>query len=95
MSGNLSEALVVLMGCQGLASRPLADALVRRGASDVIAWSDLVSADHTDAATVRFLGHLVDDGLSPQKALTATNNALGRDPTYLSYLVSHQATTQP
>ncbi len=86
MRGNLDDAVVIMMGCEGLAAERTAEAFTTIGADNYISWSDTVSATHTDASTSRLLDFLLVDGLSPQDAVAQTTAELGPDPTYDSVL---------
>lgn len=86
MKGNLKGATVVMMGCDGLATETIADALVQKGAKAVVSWGGLVSADHTDAATEKLLQHLVTEGLPLAEAVDKTKAEVGPDPAYGSVL---------
>ena len=91
MRGNFDGATVVMMGCNGLISDQMAAAFIRRGAGAFVSWDDLVSAAHTDAATLSLLGHMFGDELSPGDAAVATMNDVGPDPYYGSVLLSYSA----
>ena len=65
--GRFHQTTVVLMGCNGLSTKALAAAFIKKGAQAVIGWDESVTADHTDAATERLLGHLLGDKLSTKK----------------------------
>lgn len=91
MQGDLGDATVVMMGCNGLISEQMAEAFIRRGAGAFISWDDLVSVGHTDAATLNLLGHLLVDGLDPTAAAAATMADVGPDPFYDSSLLSYPA----
>jgi hypothetical protein len=82
MIGDLDGALVILMGCEGLANDVGAQALIERGAGVVIGWDDAVSATHTDAATERLLELMLLDGLSAKRAVAQTMAELGPDPAF-------------
>jgi hypothetical protein len=86
MKGSLQGATVVLMGCDGLATETIADALVDKGAEAVVSWNGLVSGDHTDAATEQLLRHLVTEGLPVREAVEKTATEVGPDPAYGSIL---------
>lgn len=86
---DFDGAAVVLMGCSGLSTDALAQAFVAKGAGEVIGWNDLVSAQHTDEATLLLLDHLLFDRLSSQQAVARTNSEVGVDPVYQSYLLSY------
>jgi hypothetical protein len=86
MKGNLQDATVVMMGCDGLATETIAEALVERGAKAVVSWNGLVTADHTDAAAEALLRHFVSEGLPLREAVDKTAAEIGPDPTYESVL---------
>lgn len=86
MKGNLQDTTVIMMGCDGLRTETIAEALVERGAKAVVSWNGLVSADHTDAATEQLLRHLVTEGLSLPQAVDSTTAEVGPDPAYGSVL---------
>lgn len=86
MKGNLRDTTVVLMGCDGLATETIAEALVDKGAKAVVSWSGLVSGDHTDEATETLLRHLVTEGLPLREAVDKTATEVGPDPAYESIL---------
>ena len=72
MRGDFDGATILIMGCDGLRTPTMPDALLRKGADSVIGWNGLVSAPHTDAAMERLVRHLVADGLSPTSAMERT-----------------------
>jgi len=86
MRGKFDDTTIILMGCDGLRTDALAQALVQRGAKSVVGWSRPVSASHTDAAIERLLQHLLKDGLALQEAVAQTMTELGPDPSYESVL---------
>jgi hypothetical protein len=89
--GGFEGATVILMGCDGLRSNKMAEGFVRKGAEAFISWDDLVSSDHTDAATERLLQHLVVDKLGAQESVTRTMTEIGPDPSYGSKLLVYPA----
>lgn len=86
MNGSFDGAIVILMGCNGLTSSTMAAAFVEKGARAIVSWDDLVTGDHTDAATDRLLELLVADGLSLGEAVDQTAAEIGPDPYYGSEL---------
>ena len=86
MKGDLQGTTVVLMGCDGLATETIAEALVDKGARAVVSWSGLVAGDHTDAAAEQLLRHLVTEGLPLREAVEKTATEVGPDPAYGSVL---------
>ena len=86
MKGDLQNSTVVLMGCDGLATETIAEALVDKGAKAVVSWSGLVAGDHTDAAVEQLLRHVVTEGLPLWEAVERTATEVGPDPAYGSVL---------
>lgn len=82
MRGSFDNALIVMMGCDGLRSQRTAQAFLDKGASAFVSWSRRVSASHTDAATQRLLEKLLVDGLPVGEAVAQTAAEVGPDPLY-------------
>ncbi len=88
MRGNFHGATFVLMGCGGLNSTGMAEALVDRGVSRFISWDNLVTAAHTDRATERLLKHLLD-GRDAGDAAAQTMAEVGPDPAFGGRLAAY------
>jgi hypothetical protein len=88
MKGDFGDAVVVLMGCDVLRGEQLAKSFVNKGAGVVVGWDGPVSADHTDAATLRLLQAWLGGGVSVQEAAAAVMNELGPDPYYGASLLA-------
>jgi hypothetical protein len=86
MRGEFDGTTIVLVGCSGLTFDRTAAALVEKGARAVVGWTNLVSADHTDAATERLLEYLLTKGLTTEQAVARTMTEVGPDPSYGSVL---------
>lgn len=82
MQGSFDEALIVMMGCDGLRSPRTAQAFLDKGARAFVSWTEAVSASHTDAATLRLLEHLLIDKLPTRDAIARTMAEVGPDPLY-------------
>jgi hypothetical protein len=80
--GHFDGTTIILMGCSSMATDKTAAAFVDKGASAVIGWNDLVTPEHTDAATERVLQYLLKDHLTPAQAVDRVNADLGPDPQY-------------
>jgi hypothetical protein len=91
IGGRLDGATVVLMGCRVLSTDRMAEAFLRKGAASVVGWSDLVSGNHTDAATERLLQHLFVERLTVSVAVAQTKAEVGPDPYYNSVLLYYSA----
>ena len=55
---------------------------MEKGASAYASWSQPVSADHTDAATLRLLAKLFLDGLTLEEGVAQTAAEAGPDPQF-------------
>ena len=82
MRGSFHDALIVLMGCDGLRSPRTGQAFLDKGASAFVGWSESVSASHSDAAALRLLEKSVIDGLPVADAVAQTAAEVGPDPSY-------------
>jgi hypothetical protein len=88
MRGNFNGATVVLMGCAGLSSTPMAQSLVDRGVSRFISWDGEVTAAHTDEVTGRLLTYLLG-GSEASDAASQAMADVGPDPTFGSHLSAY------
>jgi len=91
MQGDFDGATVILMGCDLLRGKSMAEAFIQRGAGEVVGWDRSVTAEHTDAATERLLQHMVVDGLSTKEAVARTMQELGPDPAFDSQLLFYSS----
>ena len=82
MKGRFDDTLIVMMGCDGLRTEQTARAFLSKGARAYVAWSDAVSASHTDYATGRLLDRLLAQRLPLEEAVTETAAEVGPDPAY-------------
>lgn len=80
--GRFDGSTVVIMGCDGLRSDSMARAFVDRGASSVVGWTDAVSAEHTDAATLALLRAVYEEAQPLEASIDAVMDAVGEDPFY-------------
>lgn len=94
MKGNFGGAAVVLMGCDVFRSENLAEAFVERGAGAVVGWDELVTAEHTDAATLAFLRRYLYGNMSMQDAATVAAEDVGPDPSTGAQLLSYPSSSQ-
>jgi hypothetical protein len=86
MKGDFNDAVVVMMGCQGIENKEAADAFADRGARNFIGWDGLVSADHTDEATELLLQYMVGESATPREAAAHAMALVGPDPDFGSRL---------
>jgi hypothetical protein len=82
MKGKFRDTMVIVMGCEGLATEELATAFHGRGAGAFVGWSGDVTAEHTDRTTERLLRHLTIGGLPVREAVERTMSEMGPDPVF-------------
>lgn len=77
---ELEGCLVVLMGCDGLESKILADVIMEKGAEGVVGWSRPVSIDESDELTIKMIKLLMDG-----ESLGTTIGVVSRDDSLRYY----------
>jgi hypothetical protein len=82
MQGKFNKTTIILMGCDGLLFDGTAKAFLKKGATTVVGWDNLVSASHTDAAVESLLPKLVSEKLTFATAIKRTMTEIGNDPGY-------------
>jgi len=93
MDGRFVNTRILMMGCEGLKDSNMAEAFVKKGARVYISWSGLVSATHTDQATVELLKHLITEKQTIKQAVTETMEKVGPDPVDGSILLYYPDTS--
>jgi len=86
MKGNFQNAIIVMMGCDGMAYQFMAEAFTQKGAKAYIGWNASVSVSHTDTATISLLQHLITEKQTIKQAIDNIMKEVGPDPTYNSQL---------
>jgi hypothetical protein len=86
LDDRFDEALIVVMGCDGLSSYDLAKAFVEVGAAAYVSWDGPVSLEHTDEATLVMLRGLVAERMCLRDAVRHSMELIGPDPSYASLL---------
>lgn len=86
MRGQFDDALLIVGGCESLATPQLAQALLDRGASAVVGWDKSVDMVHNDRAILRLLLAIVGEKMSLDEAVRRTMIEVGPDPVYGSRL---------
>jgi len=87
MNGRFPNSTVIVMGCNGLTYKDMAEAFIEKGASVYVGFRNPVSASHTDQTTARLLQHYVGEGLTLKDAMTKTYDEVGPDPAYDSVML--------
>ena len=86
MKESFDDTLVIMMGCTGI-KKCAATAFLEKGAKAYIGWDGLVSARHTDRATVQLLRHLLMEKQTIGNAVAQTMKEIGQEPQYESMLL--------
>ena len=86
MKDRFRDSVILVMGCDGVRSTDLAQAFIDNGAKLYISWDGPVTLEHTDLAFSCLLRAMIEEGMSPEEAMTYTMNVVGRDPNYDSSL---------
>jgi len=93
MKGEFYNTVVIMMGCDGMQRTEMARAFVSEGVKAYIGWNDLVTAPHTDNATIHLLEQFVEQGQTLKETVIATMDEVGADPDYGSVLLYYPAGT--
>lgn len=86
MKGSFDNAVIIMMGCTGI-RRCAATAFLQKGAKAYIGWDGLVSAQHTDRATIQLLKRVLVEKQPIDNAVTETMRDVGPEPQYQSTLL--------
>lgn len=86
MRGRFDDALLIIGGCESLATPQLAQAFLKRGASMVVGWDNTVDVSYNDQAILRLLLAVVGEKASVPEAIRRTMIEIGPDPVYNSRL---------
>ena len=86
MLGQFYRTVVVMMGCEGMKYENMADAFIQKGALVYIGWDKLVTASHTDEATVELLRLFVTEKKALTQAIAETMSEVESDPIYQAVL---------
>ena len=86
MAGEFNDTVIIMMGCMGI-KKCAATAFLHKGAHAYIGWDGLVSARHTDRATIQLLKNLFVKKKNIGNAVTATMKVVGRESQYNSTLL--------
>jgi len=82
MTGKFPNSIIIIGGCTTLSNPILADSMQKRGASVIIGWDNLVSADHNDRVLLSVLKDLVDGESTVDDVVRSAMEKFGPDPDY-------------
>ncbi|MCW4012417.1 MAG: hypothetical protein NWF07_05410 [Candidatus Bathyarchaeota archaeon] len=81
-----TDSIILMMGCEGLATNDMADAFCSEGASTYVSWDGNVCLEHTDQTILALLESLCIEKTSIIDAVNHAYTQTGADPVYLSVL---------
>jgi len=82
MEGKFSDTVFILAGCSTLKNTSMAESLIRRGASSVIGWTDLVGSYHNDKYTLELLKEILVNNYEIGDAVDQVKIDLNLNPKY-------------
>ena len=94
MEGQFNNTAIIMMGCDCLYLKDLAQAFIQKGASTYIAWDVSVLLDYVDDATAVLVEKLCSKELTIAKAVAQTMREKGRDPKYGAMLTYYPLETR-
>jgi hypothetical protein len=86
MNGRFNDSIILMGGCSTLKNDSMANALIKRGASKVVGWSDLVSSSDNDQALLQILENMADEKLSVTDATNKVRETFTLNPKYAATL---------
>jgi len=69
MSGKFPDTIIVLGGCSTLANPTMAQSFIKKGASSVIGWDNLVSSSDNDRALLKLLENIFEKKMDSKDAV--------------------------
>jgi hypothetical protein len=76
MQGKFNDSIILLGGCSTLNNTSMAKALIDKGASKVVGWTDLISSSENDQTLLQILEKMSDEKLSISDATTKVKDSL-------------------
>jgi hypothetical protein len=86
MNGSFRDTLIIMMGCNSM-KKCMASAFLQKGAKAYIGWDGLVSAEHTDKATIQFLKQLLLERQTIAVSVREAMKEVGSEPQYKNALL--------
>jgi hypothetical protein len=84
--GTFNGSFILSMGCESFKYNDMPAAFLEKGASVYIGWSDIVTLEYVDKATIDLMTNLFTAKMTLSEGISTTLNRLGYDPYYNSYL---------
>ena len=80
--GRFNQAVILMMGCESLRIPSTAQTFLDMGAQAIVGWSDQLSVEYMDQATIALLEEWIHNGQSLAEAIKITQRRIGRDSYY-------------
>jgi hypothetical protein len=91
--GKFAGTVVLAMGCESYEYDDLPLAFIDKGASLYIGWSNVVTLDHVDSATLDLLHNLYSSNMTIAQSISKTTENIGKDPYFDSFLKYYPSTS--
>ena len=86
MNGSFKDTLIIMMGCSSM-KKCMASAFLQKGAKAYIGWDGLVTAEHTDKATIQLLKQLLLERQTIAASVHEAMKEVGSEPQYKNSLL--------
>lgn len=78
MVGKFPSSIILLGGCSTLSNTSMAKSLIKRGASTVVGWDDLIGSSQNDRALLAILEETVTNNVEIKNAVNSHNEKLSK-----------------
>jgi len=78
MVGKFPSSIILLGGCSTLANPSMAQSLIKRGASTVVGWDDLIGSSENDRTLLAILEETVTNNVEIEDAVNSHNEKLSK-----------------
>jgi hypothetical protein len=86
MKGAFQNAIIIVMGCEGLNNTKMAEAFIQKGAKAYIGWKGSVTASYTDAVITCLLQNLLTQKRTIKQAIERAIEETEPDPIHNNLL---------
>jgi len=78
MVGKFPSSIILLGGCSTLSNPSMAQSLIKRGASTVVGWDDLIGSSENDRTLLAILEETVTNNVEIEDAVNSHNEKLSK-----------------
>ena len=78
MVGKFPSSIILLGGCSTLSNPSMAQSLIKRGASTVVGWDDLIGSGDNDRGLLAILEETVTNNMEIEDAINSHNEKLSK-----------------